>query len=181
MNSNTDDLFARPSYNLDDSKPVEKVSWNDINSTFLPLLNKLESNNGNLPSGWTYSLPTEAEWEFSCRAGTSTSYSYGDSTNTNLANYSGASTKIIGFYNPNAWGFYDMHGNLEEWVSDWYADYNTSDLSDPSGPVEGTENVTRGGSWFVGPNDIRSAARWKYSANLKSNQVGFRLALKKKY
>jgi formylglycine-generating enzyme required for sulfatase activity len=181
MNSNTDDLFARPSYNLDDSKPVEKVSWNDINSTFLPLLNKLESNNGNLPSGWTYSLPTEAEWEFSCRAGTSTSYSYGDSTNTNLANYSGASTKIIGFYNPNAWGFYDMHGNLEEWVSDWYADYNTSDLSDPSGPLEGTENVTRGGSWFVGPNDIRSAARWKYSANLKSNQVGFRLALKKKY
>jgi formylglycine-generating enzyme required for sulfatase activity len=179
MNSNTDDLFARPSYNLGDSKPVEKVSWNDINSTFLPLLNKLESNNGNLPNGWTYSLPTEAEWEFSCRAGTSTSYSYGDSTNTDLANYDGASTKVIGFYNPNAWGFYDMHGNVDEWVSDWYEDYNTSDIIDPSGSAEGTQKVIRGGSWNALPRYARSAARWKYSKTFNSNEIGLRLALKK--
>ncbi len=180
MNSNTDDVFARNSSFLDDSKPVERVSWNDINSTFLPHLNKLESDNGNLPSGWTYSLPTEAEWEFSCRAGTSTSYSYGDNTNTNLANYDNSgSSKVIGYYKPNAWGFYDMHGNVEEWVSDWYGDYNISDLIDPNGPAEGTEKVSRGGSWFTGQNDIRSAARWKYSASQISYQVGFRLALKK--
>lgn len=179
MNSNTDGLFARPSFDQDDSKPVESVSWNDINSTFLPLLNKLENDNGNLPNGWTYSLPTEAEWEFSCRAGTSTSYSYGDSTSTNLANYDGSSTKVIGFYNPNAWGFYDMHGNVEEWVSDWYGDYNTSLLIDPVGPLGGTEKVIRGGRYSSSAANIRSADRDSFDNNLNNARIGFRLALKK--
>ena len=96
MNSNTDGLFARPSFDQDDSKPVESVSWNDINSTFLPLLNKLENDNGNLPNGWTYSLTTKQNGNLVVGR-TSTSYSYGDSTSTNLANYDGSSTKVIGF------------------------------------------------------------------------------------
>jgi formylglycine-generating enzyme required for sulfatase activity len=180
MNSNTDDLFARPSFDQDDSsKPVESVSWNDINSTFLPLLNKLESDNGNLPNGWTYSLPTEAEWEFSCRAGTSTSYSYGDSSSTDDANYNGSSTKVIGFYNSNAWGFYDMHGNVEEWVSDWYGDYNTSSLIDPVGPIDGTKKVYRGGRYSSDTANIRSANRGSLENNFNNRRIGFRLALKK--
>lgn len=189
MRKNTDNLSARPSDNIDDTKPVENVSWNDINSTFLPLLNKLESDNGNLPNGWTYALPTEAEWEFSCRAGTSTGFHFGDFSFFDLSNVSNIldqfarvyvnSSKISGSYDSNAWGFYDMHGNIEEWVSDWYADYNTTNLIDPTGPPAGDKKATRGGNYYEHPKYARSAARYKLGIDEKGEKLGFRLALKK--
>jgi len=189
MRKNTDNLSARPSDSIDDTKPVENVSWNDINSTFLPLLNKLESDNGNLPNGWTYALPTEAEWEFSCRAGTSTGFHFGDFSFFDLSNVSIIlnqfarvyvnSSKISGSYDSNAWGFYDMHGNIEEWVSDWYADYNSSNLIDPTGPPTGDKKAIRGGNYYELPQFARSAARYKLDVDEKGPKVGFRLALKK--
>jgi len=189
MRKNTDNLSARPSDSIDDTKPVENVSWNDINSTFLPLLNKLESTNGNLPNGWIYALPTEAEWEFSCRAGTSTGFHFGDFSFFDLSNVSIIlnqfarvyvnSSKISGSYDSNAWGFYDMHGNIEEWVSDWYADYNSSNLIDPTGPPTGDKKAIRGGNYYELPQFARSAARYKLDVDEKGPKVGFRLALKK--
>ena len=142
------------------NRPVENVSWDDA-QIFIEQLNFLEENN--LDFGWEFHLPTEAEWEYACRAGTSTLYSWGNEINSSLANYNwdgGAAsgndyqhTRDVGSYAPNHWGFYDMHGNVWEWVQDWYAPYGNIDLIDPSGPATGTEiygnisRIWRGGSW----------------------------------
>jgi formylglycine-generating enzyme required for sulfatase activity len=120
---------------------------------FLARLNEQEADN--LPQGWAYALPTEAEWEYACRAGTNTAYSWGDTISTTDANWNHGNdanrTEKVGSYLPNPWGFYDMHGNVCEWVADRYANYNPNIVFDPQGALTGNP-VRRGGSWNMQGN-----------------------------
>jgi len=146
--------------------PVTDVSWNDCQD-FIKKLN--EKTNGN------YRLPTEAEWEYACRAGTTTAYSVGD------ANYGndGGNTKAVGSFKPNAFGLYDMHGNVSEWCEDWYAKYPEGPVTDPKGPATGERScVLRGGSFFDDGSLARSSARVSNYGSLGTGgyDVGFRLA-----
>ena len=142
MTGNTDGLSATPSnWPNNADRPVEKVSWEDIQK-FLTRLNAQEA--GNIPAGWAYVLPTEAQWEYACRAGTTTAYSWGDSITTSNANYSDSGysqTRDVGLYSANPWGFFDMHGNVWEWTADWYAAYSSGAQTDPEGPATGSYRV----------------------------------------
>jgi formylglycine-generating enzyme required for sulfatase activity len=141
MTGNSEGLNAKPSqWPNNNDRPVEKVSWNDV-QVFLSRLNDMEETAGRLPTGWKYVLPTEAQWEYACRAGTTTAYSWGNDINSSRANYNwdgGATTGIdfkqtrdVGMYDPNPWGFFDMHGNVWEWVYDWRADYPSGSQTEP--------------------------------------------------
>ena len=147
MTGNTDGLSATPSnWPNNADRPVEKVSWDDIQK-FLTRLNAQEA--GNIPAGWAYVLPTEAQWEYACRAGTTTAYSWGVDINSSDANYNSniGQTADVGQYSANPWGFFDMHGNVWEWTADWYAAYSSGAQTDPEGPATGSDRVLRGGSW----------------------------------
>lgn len=159
------------------SNPVEQVSWNDV-QTFIRRLNEKEKKG-------TYRLPTEAEWEYAARAGSTSTYFFGDDP-AQLGQYawygessaSGGSTHPVGQKQPNAWGLYDMHGNVWEWCQDWYGKdyYRNSSSSDPKGPSSGESRVDRGGGWFNSAWYCRSAIRNDYSPGIRSNGIGFRLA-----
>ena len=150
MNGNSEGLGADPSQYKGSNRPVEKVSWEDA-QVFLARLNAIEQTAGRLPAGWEYALPTEAQWEYACRAGTSTIYSWGNDINSSRANYNwdgGAhdgndskQTVEIGQFSANPWGFFDMHGNVWEWVHDWKANYPGGALTDPVGPASGSLRV----------------------------------------
>ncbi|MCK9305338.1 MAG: formylglycine-generating enzyme family protein [Bacteroidales bacterium] len=133
-------------------------------------------------------LPTEAEWEYACRAGTNTSFNTGGILTTAQANYNGTipsknipagefrkRTLPVGSFQPNAWGLYDMHGNVREYCSDWYGAYATSAQTDPKGPSTGMYRVTRGGSWDWSATRCRSAHRSMDKPNLGGHCIGFRL------
>jgi formylglycine-generating enzyme required for sulfatase activity len=148
----------------DDRLPVEMVSWNDCQE-FLGKLNAL-------PPGGGFRLPTEAEWEYACRAGTSTHFCFGDTISTDQANYAGkcvfvggrkgvdrGRTTPVGSFPPNPWGLYDMHGNVWEWCEDRYGPYEAGPAADPQGPPNGELRVLRGGAWNDNPADLRSARR----------------------
>ncbi|MDR1243237.1 MAG: formylglycine-generating enzyme family protein [Deltaproteobacteria bacterium] len=156
--------------------PVDNVSWDDVQE-FIARLNEKEGHN-------RYRLPTEAEWEYAARAGSASVYSFGNDAGQlgKYAWYSGNSegtTHPVGALEPNAWGLYDMHGNLKEWVQDWYGKqyYATSPSTDPRGPSSGSDRVLRGGSWLWGAYSCRSADRDDYSPVPHSHIIGFRLAL----
>ena len=150
MNGNSEGLGADPSQFKGSNRPVEEVSWEDA-QVFLAQLNAIEQTAGRLPAGWEYALPTEAQWEYACRAGTSTIYSWGNDINSSRANYNwdgGAhdgndskQTVEIGQFSANPWGFFDMHGNVWEWVHDWKANYPGGALTDPVGPASGSHRV----------------------------------------
>ena len=122
MRDNEFGLESNPSWSKGENEPVTRVSWDDL-QVFLKILNSKERNAGRLPSQWNYSLPTDAEWEYACRAGTTTTFSWGNEMNASMANCDGKIGRHIrvGQYPPNAWGFHDMHGNVGERVFDWYA------------------------------------------------------------
>ena len=155
-------------------RPVENVSWKDA-QTFIAKLNALEGHG-------RYRLPTEAEWEYACRAGSETAYSFGDDAGE-LGNYawysgnSGRKTHPVGQKQPNAWGLYDMHGNVEEWVQDWKGKYSSGAAVDPQGPEAGERRVLRGGSWNYGAEGCRSAHRIRFRSDYRADYYGFRLAL----
>jgi formylglycine-generating enzyme required for sulfatase activity len=160
------------------SNPVEMVSWNDVQA-FIQWLNAKEGHN-------RYRLPTEAEWEYAARAGTTGAYSFGDDEDS-LGRYawywdnSGEKTHPVGQKQPNAWGLYDMHGNVWEWVQDWYGDYSSSSVTDPKGPSSGSfygpSRVFRGGGWGSSARFCRAACRLNNSPKLRDDGLGFRLAL----
>jgi formylglycine-generating enzyme required for sulfatase activity len=141
----------------DPTRPVENVSWEDVQD-FIRRLNAKES-------GVTYRLPTEAEWEYEARAGTTTAYSFGNDQGQ-LSQYawygatSGSQTQPVGKLRPNAWGLYDMHGNVWEWVQDWYGPYTAAAAVDPAGPSSGSRRVFRGGAWLSAAGGCRSASRY---------------------
>lgn len=160
--------------------PVINVSWNDITQKYIPWLNQ--------QTGKRYRLPTEAEWEYAARAGGESAYPWGgNSLNCNQANYGYDSeeckasnkTKIVGSHAANAWGLYDMVGNVLEWVQDCYGSdyYRSSAASDPQGPSSGTYRLLRGGSWNNYSKSVRSASRSRLIPDSRSYGIGFRLAL----
>ena len=155
MSGNTHSLSATPSnWPNNPNRPVEMVSWDNV-QIFLSRLNASEQEAGRLPAGWSYVLPTESQWEYACRAGTTTAYSWGATIDCSNANYSScgySQTRDVGMYGANPWGFADMHGNVYEWTADWYdATYPTGNPDiDPTGPASGSSRVRRGGSWTHG-------------------------------
>jgi sulfatase modifying factor 1 len=164
--------------------PVENVSWNDCQE-FIKRLREKDK--------WPYRLPTEAEWEFACRAGTTTPFHFGESISTDQANFNGTSyngTSTNGRYNKgvnrqkttpvnrfpaNAWGLHDMHGNLWQWCQDWFGDYAKNDGVDPQGPDTGDSRVLRGGSWLHYPASCTSGRRNRHVPDTRSGTFGFRL------
>ncbi len=152
--------------------PVEMVSWEDAQE----LIKKLNSLNEG-----TYRLPTEAEWEYAARAGTTTKWSFGDDESALIiyAWYSVNSdkTQIVGTRQPNNFGLYDMHGNVWEACQDWYGEnyYTKNPVTDPMGPSQGTERVYRSGSFFFNYGIARSADRHTYAPTLRSKNIGLRL------
>jgi formylglycine-generating enzyme required for sulfatase activity len=153
--------------------PVENVSWDDA-MAFCKVLTKRER----VLRGWEFILPTEAQWEYACRAGTTTAYSWGDDINPKLANYKDSGlkkTRAVGSYRPNAWGFFDMHGNVWEWTADRYGKYPTGSVIDPIGVASGSDRVVRGGSWNPGGTGLRSAKRGTNTPGARSSDMGFRI------
>jgi sulfatase modifying factor 1 len=181
MTGNSNSLSATPSeWPNNPNRPVEKVSWDDV-QIFLTRLNAAEQAAGRLPSGWSYVLPTEAEWEYACRAGTTTAYSWGDDINSSVANYNQniGQTRDIGQYAANPWGFFDMHGNVWEWTADWYqAAYSSGAVTDPTGPASGSYRVERGGSWNLTGTSLRSAKRSNDAPGNRLYYLGFRVGFK---
>jgi formylglycine-generating enzyme required for sulfatase activity/tRNA A-37 threonylcarbamoyl transferase component Bud32 len=147
--------------------PVTGVSWKNCQE----FIKKL---NANTDGG--YRLPTEAEWEYACRAGTTTAYSFGNSLTRSDANYGSSSTKAVGDYPANAFGLYDMHGNVFEWCEDWYGDYPKGAVTDPKGPATGDKGVYRGGSFNSGGSKVRSSLRALNSPTAQIDYLGLRLA-----
>jgi formylglycine-generating enzyme len=151
-------------------------------------LNENERKAKRLTNDWIYTLPTEAQWEYACRAGSKTAYSWGDSIvskNANSNNSQLNQTGVCGQYEPNKWGFYDMHGNVLEWCLDWYdSSYGLGDFflfgeDDPTGPQKGIERVCKGGSWYDKGHNLRSASRQSRNPIARLGYLGFRLALKR--
>ena len=179
-------MGTNPSSFKGDNLPVENVSWFDA----VEYCNRLSRREGLAPaytiSGTTvtwnrnangYRLPTEAEWEYACRAGTTTPYNTGNTITTSQANFSWSAqgTTPVGTYSPNAWGLYDMHGNVWEWCYDRYGSYSTSDLSNPLGASSGSDRVIRGGSWSPSAQYLRSAYRYYGTPAYRYGNLGFRL------
>jgi len=176
-----------------DTLPAMQMTWAEANQ-FCEKLTTLERANGGLPAAGYYRLPTEAEWEYACRAGTTTAFSCGDDESTlgDFAWFSGNSEGTahpVGAKQPNAWGLHDMHGNVREWCSDWQSG-NLQGGFDPVGPATGSDRVSRGGSWGDQPILCRSAYRnssdsasrsvgndsWYRSIPHRSGNLGFRVA-----
>ncbi|MCG3174264.1 MAG: Serine/threonine-protein kinase pkn1 [Myxococcota bacterium] len=158
-----------PSHFLGDTVPVESVSWDDC-QRFVARMNQI------IPGGG-FRLPTEAEWEYACRAGTAGAYAgagdldemgwYGDN--------SGRETHPVGQKQPNAWGLYDMHGNVWEWCEDSYSKYPSGPVIDPLNK-SGSNRLGRGGGWNDYARSCRSAFRYSFSPDLRFSGMGFRLA-----
>ena len=159
--------------------PMYHVSWEDTQEFIRKLNTRGEG---------TYRLPTEAEWEYACRAGTTTAFHYGRQLDATMANFDGnypfgrapkgpyrKKTMPVGSFPPNAWGLYDMHGNVEEWCQDWYGDYPRSAVTDPQGPSSGSDRVSRGGGWRDNAIFCRSVDRSHRSSDIGSISQGFRL------
>ena len=165
-----------PSEFKDSNNPVEKVSWNNAKE-FCYELNQIASSS--IPEGYKFDLPTEAQWEYACRAGTTTPYNNPEIDSACWhKNISQKRTHTVGQKVPNAWGLYDMHGNVFEWCRDWYeTSYSKLDPNDPEGPKYGNSRVARGGNWNLEPQKCRSAYRKRYGQDYKSDDCGFRIAL----
>jgi len=158
------------------TRPVENVSWADA-LTFCQRLTERERQAGRLPAGYAYTLPTEAQWEYACRAGATTDY-LGDlgAVAWYEAN-SGNQTHPVGQKRANAWNLYDLQGNVWEWCLDWYGPYAGGALLDPTGAPSGTLRVIRGGGWFHAASYCRASARRGNAPDAQSFNLGFRLAL----
>ncbi len=154
-------------------RPVETVSWDDAQE-FCRRLSTIE--NGRCR------LPTEAEWEYACRAGTTTAYYWGGGSDARYAwssQNSGGATHDVGTLLPNAWGLHGMGGNVREWCEDWYGKYNpnSAEQIDPKGPSEGNFRVLRGGAWCNTPVNCRSAHRYRSAPGYRNFISGFRIVL----
>jgi formylglycine-generating enzyme required for sulfatase activity len=189
--------WKNPYFAQNDNHPVVLVSWNDA----VKYCNWKSEWEGLTPaytvSGSTvtwnknasgYRLPTEAEWEYACRAGTTSPFNTGSNITTSQANYTGnypyngnakgtyrGQTTAVGSFAANSWGLYDMHGNVWEWCWDWYGDYASGSQTDPTGAASGAARVSRGGSWSNGAEHVRSAVRGNDTPSSRGSHIGFRL------
>jgi len=166
-------MGTNPSHFKGAKNPVECVSWDDA-AEFCRRLSER--------TGKTVRLPTEAEWEYACRAGSTTRYCFGDA-DEGLGEYawhsanSGTTTHPVGHKKSNAWGLYDMHGNVWEWCADWYGDYPKGAVTDPQGPASGAFRVLRGGSWDGSLDGCRSASRFDTAPGYRFYFYGFRVVV----
>ena len=175
------------------SRPVEQVAWTDA-SNYCAVLTRQETLAGRIPSNWSYRLPTETEWEYACRAGTTTAFYLGNDLSSGMANFNGQyeydstqgtitnatgiflnETTPVGSYTTNSWGLYDMCGNVSEWCQDWYGNYPSGMATNPQGPATGVYHVVRGGSYNYEGAYCRSAQRGYAFGNFK--YLGFRVIL----
>ena len=156
--------------------PVENVSWDDA-MKFCEKLTEIERAAGRLPEGYAYTLPTEAQWEYACRAEATGSYSGDPAQTAWTANNSQETTHPVATKRPNAWGFFDLNGNVLEWCRDWYGDYPGGEQTDPTGPRSGYYRMARGGSWRTNTTLCRITARSGGSQGRRDYTLGFRLAL----
>ena len=158
--------------------PVEQVSWSDA----VEFCQRLSALPEEKKAGRVYRLPTEAEWEYACRAGSQMAYSFG-SDEKSLVNFgwygpnSKGMTHAVGLKKANAWGLYDMHGNVWEWCADWYGEFPKGSATDPRGPEDGSIRVSRGGCWFFDAVSCRSAGRGRFGPSDRNVILGFRVAL----
>jgi formylglycine-generating enzyme required for sulfatase activity len=170
-------MEGNPSHVKGPKNPVENVNWFQCRQ----FLAKLGTRPGQAAE--KFQLPTEAQWEYACRAGSTTRYYFGDDAQR-LGEYacywlnSFQGTHPVGEKKPNAWGLYDMHGNVWEWCADWWDPgyYANSPPDDPTGPARGSERVLRGGCWSLLAGSCRSAYRYGLPAVRRSDSVGFRVA-----
>ena len=160
-------------------RPVINVNWEDA-TAYCEWLSQ--------QTGKTYRLPTEAEWEYTCRAGTISPFNTGNNLTTSQENYNGnypynnnangeyrQKTMPVGSFSPNAWGLYDMHGNVCEWCSDLFGIYSSGESTNPKGAITGSNRVFRGGCWFFDAQSCRSAIREYYTPDETDNYMGFRV------
>lgn len=162
-------MGSNPSHYKGANLPVENVSWEDVQQ-FIQKLNALND-------GYIYRLPTEAEWEYGCRAGSTGDYAGALDAMAWYGNNAAGTTHPVGQKKPNSWGLYDMHGNVLEWCDDWFngSYYAQSPSVDPKGPSAGSSRVLRGGNWVLGSGFLRSAHRSGRTPGLRENDLGFRL------
>ena len=178
------ELKSQPSHFKADNRPVEQISWYDAVEFCARLSNH---------TGREYRLPSEAEWEYACRAGTTTPFHFGNNITGDLANYDATmifanefkgelreETTPVGQFPPNSFGLYDMHGNVWEWCLDNWHDSYQGATTDGSAWIEADDNennhrVLRGGSWYSLPSDCRSANRYSYDSNLDNYNIGLRV------
>ncbi len=163
-----------------DEHPAYFVSWNDAQA-FIGAVNAHSEATGQVTGALR--LPTEAEWEYACRAGTTTRFYWGDDPDYRdvdaYAWYLGNedSAMPVGLKQPNDWGLYDMSGNVFEWCQDWYESYPSEPVTNPTGPDEGSFRVGRGGAWHRGALYCRSAFRASFAPDVRNNHLGFRVAI----
>ena len=178
-----------PSYFTGDKLPAERVSWKDCQK-FIEQLNAHLAGTPGTPAGYRFSLPTEAQWEYACRAGTTTPFHFGSVLNGDKANCDGnfpygtstmgqylKKTSEVGSYPANDWGLFDMHGNVWEWCLDWYGDYPSGSVTDPTGADEGSNRVLRGGGWNDHAGNCRSAYRNSNAPSDRNFRYGVRISL----
>ena len=178
-----------PSYFKGERLPVEMVSWHECQE-FCRRLTALDRKNRRIPDGWEYQLPTESEQEYACRAGTTTAFHYGDSMDSTDGNingaspYAGASSNLnrqatlpVGSFEPNAWGLYDMHGNVYEWCHDYWGGYPSGTVTNPVRTNPHPRRVYRGGAWRFGAATARSAKRSQRDPAKMFDFMGFRVVL----
>ena len=186
-------MGEKPSKFRGSNHPVERVTW-DKAMAFCQKVTEQEEKGGRLPEEFVYRLPTEAEWEYACRAGTETPFAFGDRANPDQGNFKGGypreyaetlrisdeiyGTREIGQYDPNAWGLYDMHGNVSEWCYDRFnSRYPGGIKVDYAGPETGTDRVLRGGGWEDFAHRCRSSSRNRLNPGTINASSGFRFVL----
>ena len=159
-----------------ENAPVENVRWTEA-VEYCRKLTERERAAGGLPAGFEYRLPSEAQWEYACRAGTTGPYAGDLAAMGWYEDNSGSKTHARSQKRANGWGLYDMHGNVLEWCSDWFGDYPSGSVTDPTGPSSGTDRVLRGGGCVLSAQGARSAARYHVSPGNSNDLLGFRVAL----
>jgi formylglycine-generating enzyme required for sulfatase activity len=195
MGSNPSFYSPYYGYPKDSTCPIESVTWFDANN-YCAQRTQQERDAGLIPNNFAYRLPTESEWEYVARAGTTKAFYLGSRIYSGLANFDGQysydsiygetsnpggiflwKTTPVGSYSPNPWGLYDVIGNVFEWCQDWYGPYPTGNVIDPQGSATGSVRIVRGGDWFRRPSIGRSAERTSFPADFKECGVGFRVVL----
>ncbi|MCP4699087.1 MAG: formylglycine-generating enzyme family protein [Gammaproteobacteria bacterium] len=174
-------MGENPSHFKGEERPVENISWEDAQKFILQL-------NQEKP-GLALKLPSEAEWEYACRAGTDTPFWFGDNITPEQVNYDGnhpyaggkkgryrKETVDVKALPCNSYGLYQMHGNVWEWCADWFGNYSDEPVTDPVGPDSGSDRVLRGGSWAYDGQLTRSAYRRRFSPDFRFMYLGFRFA-----